>query len=114
MKRWAVVMAIMFLALTILARFGYATLGDPVHTKVTISCTVTNDSAFQNSYELFDNVAKTSIGSVTLAPLGKTVITLKSSQVLDDGYGSFRVRKSDSQTWKKFDLIRNGGTRSLN
>jgi len=114
MKHRVIVMAISLFALAVLAQVRRATPADRVQTVVTISCTVVNDSTFQGSFELFDTVAKTSMGTITLPPLGKTVITLKSSQVLDDGYGSFRVRKSDSQTWKKFDLIRNGQTRFLN
>jgi hypothetical protein len=82
--------------------------------KEIINCTVTNDSAFQNTYEIFDNVANTSKGTITLAAHGKTSITLKSSKALDDGYGSFKSKKSDSQVWNNFDLIRDGETRSLN
>jgi hypothetical protein len=114
MKRSIDVIGFIFLALAPLVPAGRVTLADQAKTVVTISCTVVNDSAFQSSYELFDNVARMPIGSISLPPLGKTVITLQSSKALGDGYGSFRVRRSDSETWKKFDLIRNGQTRSLN
>jgi hypothetical protein len=46
-----------------------------------------HESAFQNTFELFDNNANRSIGTITLAPHGSTKITLQSSQALDDGYG---------------------------
>jgi len=114
MIRRTTIIAISLFSLTIFVPFRLAILADQAKTVVTISCTVVNDSAFSNSYELFDNVAKIPIGFITLAPLAKTVVTLQSSQDLTDGYGSFRVRKSDSETWKKFNLIRDGQTRSLN
>ena len=114
MKRWRTIIAISLLSLTVLMPVTPAALADQAKTVVTIGCTVINDSAFESSFELYDNVARMQINSVTLAPLGRTVITLRSTQDLSDGYGSFRVRKSDSQTWKKFNLIRNGQMRTLN
>jgi hypothetical protein len=79
----------------------------------TVTVTVRNESAFQNSFELFDNNANRSIGTITLAPHGSTKITLQSSQALDDGYGSFKSKKSDSGTWNNFSLLRNGESVTL-
>jgi len=78
-----------------------------------ISCTVTNDSAFANSYAIHDNVCNTNT-SINLDAHGKGTLSLCSSGALTDGYGSFKSKKSDSNTWNNFDLIRNGETRSLN
>jgi hypothetical protein len=78
-----------------------------------ISCNVTNDSAFANSYAIHDNVCNTDT-SISLAAHGKGTLQLCSSGALSDGYGSFKAKKSDSNTWNNFDLIRNGETRSLN
>lgn len=76
--------------------------------------TVKNQSSFANTYEIYDNVANGSLGTITLGPNATTTIRLKSSQVSDVGYASFRSRKSDSDTWNNFELLNDGETRTLN
>jgi hypothetical protein len=80
--------------------------------KAYINCTVINQSAFGNTYKMYDNVAKAPMNDLTLPANGKAVITLKSSQATDIGYGSFKCKKSDSQTWNNFDLINDGETQT--
>jgi hypothetical protein len=79
----------------------------------TIRCHVTNDGGFQNTYEMFDNVANQAIGDITLPPHGSTDIYLRSSGALNDGYGSFKDRIKGNQTWNNHDLIRDGENKSL-
>lgn len=81
--------------------------------ETTIRCHVTNDGGFQNTYELFDNVANKAMRDITLPPHGSIDISLRSSGALSDGYGSFKDRIKGNQTWNNHDLIRDGESRSL-
>jgi hypothetical protein len=101
------------LVTVLLVVFGY-TWQATAQTAATIQCTVSNDSGFQNTYELFDTVANSGLPMMTIAAHGTAVLTLKSNQALTDGYGSFRSKKTDSSTWNNFSQIRNGEKRSLN
>ena len=80
----------------------------------TINVIVTNDSAFDNAYELFDNVCNQALAQLSLKAHGQATLAICSTGALSDGYGSFRSRKTDSNAWNNFDLIRNGEKRSLN
>ena len=88
-------------------------VSESVKASANITCHVTNDSAFQNSYAIHDNVCNRD-WSISLPAHGRGDLSLCSSGALTDGYGSFKSKKSDSGSWNNFDLIRNGETRSLN
>lgn len=79
-----------------------------------IVCTVSNDSSFSNSYEIFDNVCNVAKATISLPAHGTSSLSLCSNGALSDGYASFKSKKTDSGSWNNFDQIRSGETRSLN
>lgn len=94
--------------------FAYSAEHSRVRATSRINVQVTNDSAFSNTYQLFDNVCNQAMSPIGLSAHGKTTLSICSNEALSDGYGSFKSKKSDSNAWNNFDQIRDGETRSLN
>lgn len=114
-KGWKIAVVVTMLTLSV-TQVGCSRHSKRLDVMESIKCVVTNDAAFDNTYELFDNVSNAPVpqSPLVVTAHGQATIDLRSSQALDDGYGSFKSRVVGNQTWNNFDLIRNGETRSLN
>ena len=82
----------------------------PPNQKV-ITVIIENNSAFNNTFELYDNVCKLSATDKFIAAHKTATLFIC---VADTGYGSFKARQKGNQIWNNFDLVKNRESRSLN
>ena|SRR5947209_2904218 len=93
-----------FAALGVLLCVAYTTANLSAYAG-TVTITLRNAGAFDNTYELFDNVCNQALPAVPIPAHGTANVGLCTSP---QGYASFKSRIKGNTTWNNHDLISAG------